>query len=78
VGLSAMRAADEQCTPGSAARLCEALLAWGARRGATRGYVRVGDGNTDTAVGTLAQSLGFRLHHRSRYVPVLSGIWDSV
>ena len=78
VGLSAMRAADEQCTPGSAARLCEALLAWGARRGATRGYVRVGDGNTDTAVGTLAESLGFRLHHRSRCVPVLSGTWDSV
>ncbi|MEB3984101.1 GNAT family N-acetyltransferase [Mycobacterium sp. 663a-19] len=61
VGLSEVRATDD---PGTAARLCEALLAWGARRGATRGYLRA-----DDADGTaLAESLGFWLHHRTRYI----------
>jgi hypothetical protein len=58
VGLSAMGTADSQ--------LCEALLAWGAARGATRGYVRVLD--DDAAGAGLAQSLGFALHHRARYL----------
>ncbi|OBA80477.1 GCN5 family acetyltransferase [Mycobacterium sp. 1164966.3] len=52
VGLSA----DDQCSE----RVCEALLAWGASRGATRGYLRV------TGRNALAESLGFRLHHHSR------------
>ncbi len=60
VGLSAMRTADRE--------LCEALLSWGASRGATRGYVRILD-EDHTAAG-LAQSLGFTLHHRARYVIV--------
>lgn len=62
VGLSEVRAADD---PRPAARLCEALLTWGAHRGATRGYLRV----HDAEAATLAQSLGFRLHHRTRYFP---------
>jgi len=65
VGISAVRSvtdADER----SAADVCEALLAWGADRGATRGYMRV----PDTGATTLATALGFRLHHRRRYVPV--------
>ncbi|HYB82804.1 MAG TPA: GNAT family N-acetyltransferase [Mycobacterium sp.] len=74
VGLSAMRAADDQAGPAS--RVCEALLAWGARRGASRSYVRVGD--DDTSAITLAESLGFRLHHRCRYFPAPSGRWDTV
>jgi N-acetylglutamate synthase len=41
---------------------CEALLAWGARRGATRAYVRVGEREANAIA--LAESLGFRLHHR--------------
>lgn len=45
----------------------EALLAWGASRGATRACVQVGD--DDTAGIALADALGFRLHHRRRYVP---------
>lgn len=69
VGLSAIRAAYDQASPAS--RICEALLAWGARRGATRGYVRVGDHNTGARV--LAESLGFRLHHRCRYFPAQAG-----
>jgi N-acetylglutamate synthase len=73
VGISAVRSAhsaDHQ----AAARLCDALLTWGASRGATRGYMRV----PDTGAETLAGALGFRLHHRRRYVPVRQGVWDSV
>ncbi|OMC53784.1 GCN5 family acetyltransferase [Mycobacterium sp. IS-836] len=44
----------------------EALLAWGASRGATRGCVQVGDDDTDGIA--LADALGFRLHHRRRYM----------
>lgn len=47
-------------------RLCEALLAWGASRGATRGYVRVLD--DDHATAALVESLGFTAHHRGRYL----------
>lgn len=58
VGLSAIHAA----TP----KLCEALLAWGASLGASRGYLRVCDDDGFTA--DLAGSLGFVLHHHARYV----------
>lgn len=58
VGLSELSTADRP--------LCEALLAWGAGRGATRGYVRVLD--DDNAAAEVAQSLGFALHHRARYL----------
>jgi hypothetical protein len=61
VGLSAMRVADE----GAGRALCEALLGWGAARGATRGFLRVLDG--DHAAAGLAHSMGFALHHRARY-----------
>jgi hypothetical protein len=63
VGLSAVRTADDQSAAGPAARLCEALLTWGAQRGATRGYMRVHDAD----MTALAESVGFRLHHRARY-----------
>ncbi|GFG73461.1 N-acetylglutamate synthase, CG3035 family [Mycobacterium botniense] len=67
VGLSSVRVADEAHGRGQqAARLCETLLDWGARRGATRGYVRVCD--DDTASAQLFGSLRFRLHHRGRYL----------
>ncbi len=60
VGLSEIPADDDQVAVG----LCEALLSWGAARGATRGYL-VAD---DTGETGLAGSLGFRPHHRRRYV----------
>jgi hypothetical protein len=66
VGLSAMRVADE----GAGRALCEALLGWGAARGATRGFMRVLD--DDHAAAGLAYSMGFALHHRARY-HVVSG-----
>jgi hypothetical protein len=60
VGLSALH----KETP----ELCETLLAWGASRGATRGYLRVPDG--DRPMADLARSLGFGLHHRVRFITV--------
>jgi N-acetylglutamate synthase len=64
VGLSTVWVAG----PGAeAARaLGEALLAWGAARGATRSYLRIHDDDHTTA--QLATSLGFVLHHRAHYV----------
>ncbi|OBH45708.1 N-acetylglutamate synthase, CG3035 family [Mycobacterium mantenii] len=73
LGISAVRS-TEHADERSAAQLCEALLAWGSDRGATRGYMVL----PDTGATTLAGALGFRLHHRRRYVPVPSGGWDSV
>ncbi len=69
VGLSAVRLAQpatEQPAPGCARALCETLLAWGAEHGASRCYVRVSD--DDVTVGRLAESLGFTVHHRGRYL----------
>ncbi|MCV7409764.1 GCN5 family acetyltransferase [Mycobacterium florentinum] len=54
----------------------EELLAGGARRGATRAYLVVAEHDTGTA--SLAESLGFRLHHRRRYFEVRSSAWDTV
>lgn len=45
---------------------CEALLAWGASRGATRGYLRIAE--DDRATAELARTLGFVLHHHARYI----------
>jgi hypothetical protein len=64
VGVSEVRTID----PDAGRELCEALLAWGAARGATRGYIRIADSDRDAAA--LARSLGFVLHHRARYVTV--------
>ncbi|WP_158018901.1 GNAT family N-acetyltransferase [Mycobacterium basiliense] len=63
VGLSAVHTINENSGSGPAARLYEALLSWGARRGATRGYLGMPDAGAEPA-----ESLGFRLHHRRRYV----------
>lgn len=51
---------------GLSAALSEEALAWAASRGATRAYVELDDGDTDN-IG-LAEALGFRLHHRRRYI----------
>jgi hypothetical protein len=63
LGLSEVRAAEDQSAAVAAARLCEAVLIWGARRGATRGYMRVHDADAMA----LPESLSFRPHHRTRY-----------
>lgn len=53
----------------AARRVCETLLAWAAGRGATRGYLAVGD-DADPARTAVAGALGFRPHHSRRYFPV--------
>jgi N-acetylglutamate synthase len=70
VGLSELRVAEH------APEDCEVLLAWGARRGATRAYLRVDEDDATTTA--FAESLGFRLHHHTRYFAIRPGSWDSV
>ncbi len=73
VGLSAVRVNDRQRRRGHARRLCSALLACGAERGATRAYVQV---LVDNRAGiALYESLGFATQHRARYLDaaLLSG-----
>jgi ribosomal protein S18 acetylase RimI-like enzyme len=70
VGLSAVHVAEEARRRGLARELCLALLAWGAQRGATRAYVQVLADNT--AATRLYESMGFSVHHRSRYVDARS------
>lgn len=70
VGLSAVRVDDEARGRGLGRGLCSALLAWGAERGATRGYVQVLVDNA-AAIG-LYESMGFAVQHRSRYVDARS------
>ena len=66
LGISALRVDPAQRRRGHARRLCAALLAWGATHGAQQAYVEV---EVDNAAGlALSAALGFRLHHRYRYV----------
>jgi GNAT superfamily N-acetyltransferase len=70
VGLSAVHVTDGVRRRGLARGLCEALLAWAAERAATRAYVQVLADNT--AATRLYESMGFSVHHRSRYVDARS------
>jgi GNAT superfamily N-acetyltransferase len=65
VGLSALKVATDQRRRGHARSLCAALLAWGADQGARRAYTQVLDDNSSAI--TLFESMGFSLHHHSRY-----------
>jgi N-acetylglutamate synthase len=70
VGLSAVHVAVEARRSGLGRALCSSLLAWGGGRGATRAYVQV---LADNAAGTrMYESMGFTVHHRSRYVDARS------
>jgi ribosomal protein S18 acetylase RimI-like enzyme len=70
VGLSAVHVVEEARRRGLARELCFALLGWGAQRGATRAYAQVLADNT--AATRLYESMGFSVHHRSRYVDARS------
>ena len=65
-GLSAVHVVDGQRRRGHARDLCAALLGWAGSRGATRAYVQLLVGNA--AATPLYESMGFAVHHRSRYV----------
>jgi ribosomal protein S18 acetylase RimI-like enzyme len=66
VGLSAVHVIEDARRRGLAREVCAALLEWGGGRGATRAYVQVLADNT--AASRLYESMGFSVHHRSRYV----------
>ena len=66
VGLSAVRVAETQRRRGHARTLCSVLMAWGAERAARRCYAQVLTENT--AAIDLYTSMGFGVHHRSRYI----------
>jgi GNAT superfamily N-acetyltransferase len=70
VGLSAVHVIEKARRRGLARDLCAALLAWGGERGATRAYVQVLADNA--AASRLYESMGFSVHHRSRYVDARS------
>lgn len=67
LGVSCVRVAEQARRAGLGRRVCAALQAWGSEQGATRAYVQVLDDNG--AALSLYESLGYRLHHRHRYVP---------
>jgi ribosomal protein S18 acetylase RimI-like enzyme len=70
LGISAVHVAAQHRRRGHARMLCQAVLVWGANRGATRAYVQV---LTDNAAAiTLYTGLGFVLHHHHRYVDAVS------
>lgn len=65
-GMTDVAVLESQRRRGLGRKVCAEMLAWASSRGATHAYVRVPDGNA--AALALAESMGFRLHHRARYV----------
>ncbi|OHT92277.1 N-acetylglutamate synthase, CG3035 family [Mycobacterium syngnathidarum] len=68
LGISSVRVGPAHRRQGHARAVCEALLSWGAAAGAGRAYVQVELDNHEAIA--LYTSLGFRLHHQTRYVAV--------
>lgn len=66
LGISSVRVSPTHRRQGHARAVCEALLTWGVEAGAGRAYVQVEVDNH--AAIALYTSLGFRLHHQTRYV----------
>ncbi|OMC38242.1 GCN5 family acetyltransferase [Mycobacterium sp. GA-1841] len=66
LGISSVRVSPEHRRQGHARAVCQALLVWGVEAGGTRAYVQVEVDNHEAIA--LYTSLGFRLHHQTRYV----------
>lgn len=66
LGISSVRVSRDHRRQGHARAVCEALLLWGAEAGAQQAYVQVEVDNHEAVA--LYTSLGFRLHHHTRYV----------
>jgi ribosomal protein S18 acetylase RimI-like enzyme len=67
-GLSSVHVTGAARRRGLARSVCDALLDWAIGCGATRAYVQVLAENT--AATRLYESMGFGVHHRSRYVSI--------
>ncbi|MGV0748954.1 N-acetylglutamate synthase, CG3035 family [Mycolicibacter minnesotensis] len=65
LGLTAIRVAADRGRHGYGRAICAALQAWGAERGATRGYAQV---PTTDGVFEFFEAIGFTGQHRSRYI----------
>lgn len=65
-GLSAVHVSGDARRRGLARTLCSGLLVWAREHGATRAYVQVVADNAPARA--LYESMGFGVHHRSRYV----------
>jgi GNAT superfamily N-acetyltransferase len=65
-GLSAVHVVESARRRGLARDLCAGLMEWARTAGATRAYVQVVAENA--AARALYESMGFVVHHRSRYV----------
>ncbi|PQM52538.1 N-acetylglutamate synthase, CG3035 family [Mycolicibacter virginiensis] len=65
LGLTAVRVAADRSRQGYGRAICAALQAWGAERGASRGYAQVPSGD---AVFEFFEAIGFTGQHRSRYI----------
>ncbi len=66
LGISSVRVSPARRGQGHARSVCEALATWGTQAGARQAYVQVEVDNH--AAIALYTSLGFRLHHQTRYV----------
>jgi N-acetylglutamate synthase len=66
LGMSAVQVLEDRRRHGYARALCATLLAWAGSQRAAHAYVQVLDDNSPAIA--LYESLGFRLHHRARYV----------
>jgi N-acetylglutamate synthase len=66
VGVSALHWTGAEHSFAAARELIGTLVAWGAEHGASCAYLAVSD--REPAVWSIAESLGFNLHHRGRYV----------
>ncbi|AKS30722.1 GNAT family N-acetyltransferase [Mycolicibacterium goodii] len=66
LGISAVRVAPQARRKGYARAVYDALLSWGVAAGAQRVYVQAELDNAPAI--TLYSSLGFRMHHQTRYV----------
>ncbi|BBY34065.1 GNAT family N-acetyltransferase [Mycolicibacter minnesotensis] len=70
LGLTAVQVAEGHRRRGHGRRICAALAAWGADRGATRGYAIVP--TTDPAAFGFFEAAGFAGQHRTGYIDARS------
>ncbi|MGV0731738.1 N-acetylglutamate synthase, CG3035 family [Mycolicibacter sinensis] len=66
LGVTALRVAEGRRRQGHGRAICTALHAWGAERGAARGYAQVP--SDDVGAFAFCEAIGFAGQHRTRYL----------